>query len=272
MENKRTPEKQGIQLIESEAVSWWSWRPGMKPLYAFLFGGLLSLLALFLLSNGATLLISGMLDSNSPPLRAPGIVTGHTRNVLGSPQLTIRLEEPGLPPEITLIVSPVTSATLSNGTPVTVDYAPHLRTPYALESQGHRSMLPGTSASGNLLATLALLLFGLVLLPYPFLLSFWGWRDLRTPQGCKLTAYVVALRTAKQTTTRTPGLVRRTTHIWYGVALQPANETTTAAKPTVLTFGLKQEVYERLQRGDKVQVIYSPHLHHLYTLKYLETE
>ena len=37
-------------LIESEDDSWWRWRKGIKPLRAFLFGGLLSLLALFLLA------------------------------------------------------------------------------------------------------------------------------------------------------------------------------------------------------------------------------
>ena len=254
-------------LIESEAVSWWSWRPGMKPWHAFLFGGLLSLLALFLLSNGITTLIAGVLDSSTAPLRVPGIVTGHTRDILGSPQLTLHLEQSGFPTTITLVVSPATSTDLANGSAVTVDYAPHLRTPYSLESGGHRYPLPGTNSTSNLLPTLALLLFGLLLLPYPSLLLFWGWRDLHVGKTYRSTARVVALRTSRQTTTRSPGLVPRTTNIWHGVALQI--EQTSTSTPEILTFGIRQELHEELQRGNRVEVIYSPHLHYLYTLKVL---
>lgn len=265
MREKSVPEQQS----EGEAVSWWSWRPGIKPLYALLFGGLLSLLALFLLANGVAALLAGILDSTTPPLQVPGIVTGHTRDLLGAPQLTIRLEKRGLPSTITLAVTPATFAALANDTRLLVDYAPHQYTPYALESSGRRYMLPGASASGNPISTLALLLFGLALLPYPALLTFWGWRDLRVDQPQQLTAHVVALRAAKQTTQRTPGMVRRTTHTWYGVALQPEN--VQSVKPAILTFGIPQETHDRLHRGDKVHIIYAPHLHHLYTLKQVET-
>lgn len=259
-------------LIENEAVSWWSWRPGIRPLRAFLFGGLLSLLALFLLANGVTVLLAGILDSAGPPLRVPGIVTAHTRNVLGSPQLTIHLEQSGFPTTIALVVAPATSAQLANRASVMVDYAQHQHVPYALESAGYLYPLPDTSASGNLLQTLTLLLCGLLLLPYPALLSFWGWRDLRAGQTYQRTARVVALRAARQTTTRSPGLVPRTTHIWYGVALQMENTSPTSADPEILTFGIRQELHEQLRRGDRVQAIYSPHLRHLYALKTLPNE
>lgn len=259
-----------VPLIESEAVSWWSWRPGMKPLRAFLFGGLLSLLALFLLVNGITTLIAGMLDSSSAPLQVPGIVTGHVRNVLGSPQLTLHLEQAGFPTTITLVVSPATATKLANGNAVNVDYAPHQHIPYALESNGHRYPLPDSSASGNLWQTLALLLSGLLLLSYPSLLSFWGWRDLRTGQMHQRIARVVALRAARQTTTRSPGLVPRTTHIWHGVALQIEQDA--SATPEILTFGIHQELHAELQRGNRVEITYSLHLHHLYTLKVLHND
>ncbi len=254
-------------LIESEAVSWWSWRPGMKPLRAFLFGGLLSLLALFLLVNAISALIAGVLDSSTAPLGVPAVVTGHTRDVLGSPQLTLRLKQVGFPTTITLVISPAASTNLVNGSAVMIDYAPHQRTPYALESGGHRYALPGTSASGNLWQTLTLLLCGLLLLPYPSLLSFWGWRDLHDGRACRRTAIVVALRAARQTTARAPGLIPRTTHIWHGVALQIEQTFVTPSK--ILTFGIRQELHEELQRGNRVEVTYSPHLHHLYTLKVL---
>jgi len=253
-------------LIESEAVSWWSWRPGARPGRAFLFGGLLSLLALFLLLNGVATLVAGVLDSSSAPLRVRGIVAGHGSDVLGSPQLMIRLTQPGFPSSITLVVSHTTSVELTNGTPVAVDYAPHQRTPYALESGGRSYPLPGTSASGNLFESLTLLLFGLLLLPYPLLLAIWGWRDLRARQPCQRTGHIVALRTARQTTTRTPGLVPRTTHTWHGIALQVESSAPESAEPEILTFGVREELYRVFKRGDYVRVTYSPHLRHLYTI------
>ncbi len=254
------------ELIASEAVSWWNWRPGARPGRAFLFGGLLSLLALFLLLNGVATLVAGVLDSSSAPVRVRGIVGGHGNSALGSPQLMIRLTQPGFPSAITLVVSRTASAELTNGTPVVVDYAPHQRTPYALESGGKSYPLPGTSASGNLFESLALLLFGLVLLPYPLLLAVWGWRDLRARQNCQRTGYIVALRATRQTTTRTPGLVPRTTHTWHGIAMQVENSTLNAAEPEILTFGVREEVYQVFKRGDHVRVTYSPHLRHLYSI------
>ncbi|HEY0755925.1 MAG TPA: hypothetical protein VGD98_18350 [Ktedonobacteraceae bacterium] len=256
-------------LIESEAVSWWSWRPGMRPLRAFLFGGLLSLLALFLLVNGASTLSAGVLDSSSAPLRIPGVVTGHGKDILGSPQLTLHLNESGFPALITLVVSPATSLALTNGSAVLVDYAPHKHIPYALENGKQRYSLPGTSVFENFWQTLGLLLSGLLLLPYPYLLSFWGWRDLHPDQKCQRTATVIATRAARQTTNRTPGLVPRTTHIWYGVALQTEQSATTS--PEILTFAVRQELYEELLRGTCVEITYSPHLRYLYALKVLHT-
>lgn len=254
-------------LIEREAVSWWSWRPGMRPLRAFLFGGLLSLLALFLLMNGVTTLIAGILDSSHAPLRVPGIVAAHTKDILGSPQLILHLKQPGFPTTVTFVVSSSAAKALTNGSVVTIDYAPHQRVPYALESRTQRYPLPDTSADGNLLQTLGLLLFGLILFPYPSLLSFWGWRDLRGRRAYQRVGVVVALRASRQTTVRTPGLVPRTTNIWRGVAVQM--EHTTSAQPEILTFGIRQDLHEQLQRGERVEITYSPHLHHLYTLKVL---
>lgn len=265
MQEERTVARQ--QLVESEAVSWWSWRPGIRPGRAFVFGGLLSLLALFLLVNGIATLTAGMLDSSSPPIRVSGIVAGHTKSLLGSPQLTVRLTQPGFPATITLLVSHTASTDLANGSAVKIDYAPHQHVPYALESGGHLYPLPDASASGNLWQTLSLLLFGLVLLPYPSLLSFWGWRDLRTGPARRRNGTVIALRAARQTTTRAPGLIPRTTRIWHGVALQIENSASNA--PEILTFAIQEELHAQLQRGTRVEINYSPHLHHLYTLKVL---
>jgi hypothetical protein len=225
----------------------------------------LSLLALFLLLNVAATLIADVLDSSGAPLQVSGIVSAQSTHAPGLPHLTIRLTRPGFPPSITLVVSRAAAAALANGAPVVIDYAPHQRTPYALESHGQRYALPASSTSGNLLETLALLLSGLLLLPYPLLLSIWGWRDLHARQYCQCTGHIVALRAARQTTTRTPGLVPRTTHIWHGVALQVEQATAGSAEPEMLIFGVREEVYRTCKRGDRVQVTYSPYLHHLFT-------
>jgi hypothetical protein len=265
MQKEPLQKQEADQSQEGKGVSWWSWRPGMKPVYAFLFGGVVSLLALFLLVNGAATLSAGILDSSAPPVGIPGIVAQHTKDILGSPELVIHLAQVGMPAEITLVVLPATATALPDGTHLTIDYAPHLRAPEALENAGRRYTLPD-NGTGNLIATLSLLLFGLLLLPYPFLLACWGWRDLRSHQAYQVTGTIVALRAAQQTTTRTPGMIRRTIRTWHGVALQ--REDAPEAKP--LTFGVQSEIYERLHTGDTIQVTYSPHLHYLYKLKHIE--
>lgn len=257
----------GSPLTTGEAVSWWSWRPGIKPIRALLLGGLLTLLGLFLLVNGLASLVAGLLDGSASPIQATGTVIGHGKDLLGSPQLTIQLKQVGFPPLIMLTVSSAASLAIGNGTTVTIDYGPHLHTPYALIAANHSYALPGTSPSGNLFGALTLLIFGLVLLPYPAMLSYWGWRDLHAGKSPPITASVVALRAARQTTTRTPGLVPRTTSTWHGVALQadlPSIES------RVLIFGIRPDLHKQLRLGDRVQVIYSLNLHYLYTLKHLE--
>lgn len=264
MPEKHPTEDGQRALQESDAISWWRWRPGARPLRAFLLGGLLSLLALFFLLNAAVALIAVALDSSSVPLQVPGVVSGQSTRMPGSLRLTIRLDRPGFPPSITLVVPQ--AARLASGSPVVIDYTPHQRTPYALESNGQRYLLPGTSATGNLFETLTLLLAGLLLLPYPLLLATWGWRDLHTRRNCQRTGHIVAVRTARQTTARTPGLVPRTTQTWHGIAVQVEDTSPASATPEILVFSVHAEAYSHCKRGDRVRVTYSPHLHHLYIL------
>jgi len=73
-------QQQEVSALESEPVSWWSWRPGIKPRNAFIIGGLLSLVALLLLCIGLFTLIFGIEDSVSQPLQVPGVVTQHIAN------------------------------------------------------------------------------------------------------------------------------------------------------------------------------------------------
>ena len=268
MQEERILNGRTIQLVEDEAISWWSWRPGIKPLTAFLLGGVLSLLALFLLVNCVTLLSGRLLDNGASPVRVRGVVVGHSVDPLGASQLVIHLEQPDFPATITLVVAPTTATLLTNGTPVIVDYAQHLRTPYALESGGRSYVLPGTGPTASLWETLALLCVGLLMLPYPALLFFWGWRDLRTWRVPQVTGYIVGRRAARQTTTRTPGLVPRVIRTWHGLAVQSDQED--AGDQAILTFGVAEDVYERFHRGERVLATYSPHLRHLYSLQHIE--
>ena len=57
---------------DTAAISWWSWRPGIKPRNALVFGGLLSFLALLLIGSGLLTLIVGIVDASSPPVKSRG--------------------------------------------------------------------------------------------------------------------------------------------------------------------------------------------------------
>jgi hypothetical protein len=257
---------------DTAAISWWSWRPGIKPRNALLFGGLLSLLGLLLLCGGLFTLIVGIVDASSPPLQVPGTVTGHATNALdGLPHLTIRLHASGFS-VISPAVSPSASQAIHNGDPVLVDFSQHLHFPYALDHAGQHYPLPGTSASDNLPGSLALLLIGIVLLPYPALLTRWGWLDLHSKYGnapqCTMTARVVALRSTQQThRSHRPGLTSRFSGSWHGVALQPLNST---AADEIRTFSIRQETYQHLRQGAIVEIIFAFHLRYVYSIEEIE--
>src|SRR6202023_944513 len=106
-------------------------------------------------------LIVGIVDASSPPVQIPGMVIGHATNALdGLPHLTIRLHESGFP-VISPAVSPSASQAIHKGDPVLVDFSQHLHFLYALDQAGQHYPLPGTSASGNLPGSFALLLIGI---------------------------------------------------------------------------------------------------------------
>jgi hypothetical protein len=256
---------------DTPAVSWWSWRPGIKPRNALIFGGLLSLLGLLLLIGGLFTLIVGIVDSGSPPLQVPGTVTGHTTNALdGLPHLTILLRESGFP-VISPAISPSASKVIHDGDPVLVDFSQHQHFLYAVDHAGQRYTLPGSRASGNLPGSLALLLLGLVLLPYPALLTRWGWLDLHekygdTNQGpCTMIGRVVALRSTQQTRrANRPGLTPRASGSWYGVALQPLDA---GDIDKIKTFSIRQKTYEYLHKDAIVEIIFSSQLRYVYSIE-----
>jgi hypothetical protein len=261
--------KQGI--LESNGqesvstLSRWRWRPGTKPRVALNVGVLFSVVGLLFVVTGLATLIAGILDSNSPPLRVSGVVTGYTTNFLDNlPHVIVRVEKEGSTTTIAPAVTEVTARALHIGDHVILDYSQRLHFPYALESGGERYQLPGTSPAGNPIGSVALVLLGLLICPYPAFLAIWGWRDLQAQGGCTMMARIVGLHTSKQTRSPQPGITSRMFRSSFTVALEPADSTTFH---DVVTFVLKEEMFRSLRVGMVVQVMYSPNLHYVYVLK-----
>ena len=64
----QTRPKQTSFPTGNSAITWWSWRPGIKPRNAFIIGAPLTLLACFFIGVGLYTLLFGIIDSYSPPL------------------------------------------------------------------------------------------------------------------------------------------------------------------------------------------------------------
>jgi hypothetical protein len=256
--------KQEATSVLTTPISWWSWRPGMRPVNALLLGIPLTFLALLLLLLGALSLIAGIQDNSSPPLQVPASVIARTPNkAIGQSQLMLQLQKTaGIPAKATVTLASDRAIPLH--APVIVSFSPHLHVAYALEYAGQRYALQGASAAGNLPGSIVFMLLGLLLLPYPALLVHWGWRDLllaRYERGRLRTTKgrVVALR--ETTRSRQPGFAGRGARLWYGIALQPDEET-----QKTCTFSISEETYRSLQKGMPVRIVYSPHLHYVYTV------
>ena len=297
---------QDHQTHDPDSITWWSWRPGIKPRNAVFIGGLITLLALLLGSVGLITLVLGIMDNASAPLQLPGIVEGHSVNNLdGFPRLRItikdRLHAVGFPAMVSPVVSKVAFHAIHDGDSILLDYSPRLHFLYALESAGRYYMLPGVSMADNPIGSVALLLLGVTLAPYPALLTLWGLRDLRSAHGrrngcCMMTARVVGKRAAARTTTRSPpqrslrsayqssrgsdnrpGLTPRLSRSWYGVALDPVEPSSVAhcchpersegSLVGVMTFGINYETYRSVDEGMLVRIVYSAHLHYVYELE-----
>ncbi len=249
---------------DSGPISWWSWRPGIKPRNAALIGGSVTCIGLLLAGIGFTTLILGIMDSFSAPVRLPGVVATHSVGIIDRvPRLAIRLHEPGFPREVAPVVPNTAFRALHDGDPVMVSFSPRLHFLYILEGAGQRYALPETSAAGNPPGSVTLLLLGLLFLPYPMLLTLWGLRDLR--QGpTRLTARVTGLRVVARPHTHRAGLTPRLNRSsWYGVALQPLHEDST--RP--ITFSISQETYAALREGEIVTTTYSPNIHYIYAME-----
>ena len=246
-------------------ISRWHWRPGMKPRFALTIGVLFSVVGLLFVVIGLVSLIAGIQDSHSAPIQVPGVVTGYTTNVLDSlPHVIIRVEKENSTTTISPAVSHVTAQSLHIGEHVIVDYSQRLNFPYALESGGQRYLLPGTSSAGNPFGSIALIVLGLVIFPYPALLALCGWRDLQAQGGNRMTARIVDLRSSKQARTPQPGITSRVFRTTYTVELEPNN---TCNFKGVVTFSITEDMYLSLRERTVVQITYSPNLHYVYAVK-----
>jgi hypothetical protein len=249
-------------------ISRWRWRPGMKPRFALTIGVLFSVVGLLFVVIGLVSLIAGIQDSNSAPMQVPGVVTGYTTNILDNlPHVVIRIEKENSKTTISPAVTQVTAQSLRSGDHVIVDYSQRLHFPYALESGGQRYLLPGTSSAGNPFGSVALVLLGLVIFPYPAFLAFWGWRDLQAQSGYTMTARIVSLRSSKQARSPQPGITSRVFRTSYTIALEPIDA---SFFQDVVTFSIKEETYHTLREGMVIQITYSPYLHYVYALKQVD--
>ncbi len=260
---------------ERAPISWWSWRPGIRPRNALIIGWLVAFVALLMLCIGLFTLVMGILDTSAPPRRVPGTVISHGSNLIGQLYVDIRLHAPGFPAIVAPTVTQAQSRAIRDGDAVFADYSPHLQALYAVEDGGQVYLLPGASVANNMFGAVAFLLFGLVLFPYPAVVASWGWRDLLAESGrlgerSRARARVVGVRVPAQglgTSMRRPGLTSRFARsAWCGVALVPLDAATDESQHPV-TFSIGRDTCERLQEGDVVEIVYAPHLHYVYRLE-----
>src|SRR5205814_9171512 len=120
---------------------------------------------------------------------------------------------------------------------------------------------------GNPFGSIALLLLGLVIFPYPAVLASWGWRDLQAQGGSVMTARIVDLRSSKQARTPRPGITSPISRTTYTMTLEPIN---TSFSQEVVTFSINEEMYRTLRTKTLVQISYSPNLHYVYVMKQVD--
>ncbi len=217
---------------------------------------------------GVVSFIAGIQDSRSTPIQVPGVVTGYTTNLFDNlPHVIIRLKKENVLTTIAPAVSHATAQSLHIGSTVIVDYSHRLDIPYALEIGGQQYLLPGTSSAGNPFGSIALVILGFIIFPYPAILAIWGWRDLQIQSGDIMTARIVELRSSKQTRTPQPGITSPISRTTYTVALEPIQ---TSISQEVVTFSIKEEMYLTLRKGTVVQITYSPNLQYVYEVKQVD--
>jgi hypothetical protein len=246
----------------------WRWRPGMNPRFALPVGVVFSFVGLLFILLGLVSLIAGIQDSTSTPIQYPGVVTGYTTGAFDSlPHVVIRVQKRGVVITIAPAVSHEVAQSLHRGESVTVDYSRRLDFPYALESAGHFYLLPGTSSAGNPFGSIALMILGLIIFPYPAFLASWAWRDLQAQGGNKMTASIVELRSSKLDRTPQPGITSPISRPTYSMVVEPIDA---SFSQDIVTFRIKEDLYHDLRPKSLTEIIYSPHLHYVYTVKQVD--
>ena len=257
--------------VNVNSFSWWSWRPGIRPPRALLLGISLMLVGFFFTLAGIYALISIIIDNASPPTRIAGVVTGYTSGLLDNQaHLSISLQQHGRSSTVAPAITSAEQRVIHKGDVVTLDYSPRFGYLYALEDHGQRYTLPGGSPLGNLFASIALIVVGLLFLPYPFMLALWGWHDLRQSK-VTIRGKIIGLRASQRTrspqirrTAQHPGLTPRIGRAWYGMALETPDM---ASQQNIITFAIREEQHKALSEGQLVEVHYSPHLHYVYSIQ-----
>jgi len=249
-------------------VSKWRWRPGMNPRFALAVGVVFSFVGLLFILLGLVSLIAGIQDSRSTPIKYPGVITGYTTNIFDNlPHVVIRVEKPGSTITIAPAVSRTDAQSLHAGETVVVYYSQRLDFPYAIEGGSHVYLLPGTSSSGNLFGSIALMLLGLIIFPYPAFLASWAWRDLQAQGENKMTARILALCSSKLNRAPQPGITSPISRPTYSMILEPVDA---SFSQDMVTFPIKEEMYHELRPKTLVEITYSPHLHHIYFVKQVD--
>jgi hypothetical protein len=245
-----------------------------------LIGWPIAFVALAMLCFGLFTLLLGILDTNAPPLRISGTVVSHGGNIIGQQYIDIRLHAPDFPTVVAPTVTAAQLRAIHSGDAVVADYSPHLRALYALEDGGQSYLLPGAGVANIMFGAAALLLFGLLLFPYPAILASWGWRDLLAESGRlgarhRARARVAGLRAVSKglgASMRRPGLTSRFSRSsWCGVALVPL-DASLDERQRLVTFSINRETWGRLHEGDVVEIVYAPHLHYVYRLERVATD
>ena len=140
---------------------------------------------------------------------------------------------------------------------------------YMLVSSVIDAVSTPTRHSGS--AGIFAILISLLMLPYALFLTFGGWHDLRG-QKQTVTGNIIARRTTatnilQQGRPARPGISTRLARAWYGVALLPIKPPEQATQQQVVIFRLSEDHYRDLREGVFVQVVYTPHLRHVTSLK-----
>ncbi len=83
----------------------------------------------------------------------------------------------------------------------------------------------------------------------------------------KVALHTTATNVIRQGRPARPGVTRRIGRAWYGLALQPLESPEPHTQQHIVVFRLNEELYRDLREGMLVRLVYTPHLHHVQSLR-----